>query len=106
MLLSAPLRKGRTIPQALTPGRRREIVAHVQADYLFGRPVTGRPASLVARLDPIPFQPAAFSDWTFGDSANTAEALGFGKTLAHNLTLRGKQPVTVICSNYVATQQN
>ncbi|HET6248719.1 MAG TPA: MG2 domain-containing protein [Tepidisphaeraceae bacterium] len=52
------------------------ITARVQADYLFGRPVSERPASLVVRVDPIPFQPKGLGEWTFGDAANTAEPLG------------------------------
>jgi hypothetical protein len=63
------------------------IAASVQADYLFGRPVAERPATLVARIDPVPFRPAGLRDWTFGDQANTAEADGHRKTLGRRLEL-------------------
>ena len=59
----------------------------MQADYLFGRPVAERPAALVARIDPVAFQPSAYRDWTFGDSANSAEALGGSKPLGNRAEL-------------------
>jgi uncharacterized protein YfaS (alpha-2-macroglobulin family) len=51
----------------------------LQADYLFGRPVSGNPATLVTRVDPVDFRPAGWSGWTFGDAADTAGPLGVGK---------------------------
>lgn len=49
------------------------VRAELQADYLFGQPVAGRPATLTIRTEPATFAPANWSGWTFGDSANTAE---------------------------------
>ena len=51
------------------------LTAHVQADYLFGKPVSERPARLVARIDPATFTPAKWEQWTFGDAASTAQTL-------------------------------
>lgn len=61
----------------------------VQAIYLFGRPADGRPASVVARLDPAVFHPQAFNGWTFGDAAETAAALGTGPALGRRMELPG-----------------
>ena len=66
-------------PDRLTLGEK-PVTAHVQADYLFGRPVVERPATLVARIDPMPFAPAGWRDWTIGDAADTAGASRPGQT--------------------------
>ncbi len=50
--------------------------AHIQGDWLFGKPAAGLQAHVIARLDPVQFSPASFSGWVFGDSANTAAVLG------------------------------
>ncbi|HZL35299.1 MAG TPA: MG2 domain-containing protein [Tepidisphaeraceae bacterium] len=63
------------------------LTARVQADYLFGRPVAERPASLVVRVDPVAFAPAAYHGWTFGDSCNAAQALGSEKVLGRRAEL-------------------
>ena len=63
------------------------IAAHVQADYLFGRPVAERPASVVVRIDPVPFQLKGFSQWAFGDEAATAEPLGHALPLGRRSEL-------------------
>ncbi|MDB5356431.1 MAG: alpha-2-macroglobulin domain protein [Phycisphaerales bacterium] len=77
--------QGRELPRiALTD---EPISADVQADYLFGRPVAERPATLIVRADPAPFQPAQYREWVFGDSANTAEALGHAKQLGRRAEL-------------------
>lgn len=43
------------------------IAVELRADYLFGRPADGLPASLKARLEPAVFAPDAWKGWTFGD---------------------------------------
>jgi uncharacterized protein YfaS (alpha-2-macroglobulin family) len=63
------------------------VAAEVQADYLFGKPVTERPARIVARLDPATFSPAQWNGWTFGDSAGTAEILDELKLTGHRIEL-------------------
>ena len=55
------------------------ITAQIQADYLFGKPVTERPATLTARIEPAIFSSVQWPGWTFNDAANTAEALGHRK---------------------------
>ncbi|HWE98060.1 MAG TPA: MG2 domain-containing protein [Tepidisphaeraceae bacterium] len=76
---------GRELPRiALTD---EPIAADVQADYLFGRPVAERPATLIVRADPVPFAPAQYREWSFGDAANTAEALGQAKELGRRAEL-------------------
>lgn len=68
---------GKAIDQA-NPGRATvgddPLRAAVQADYLFGRPASGLQATLSARLDPSPFQPVGWSEWTFGDSARVIDS--------------------------------
>ena len=51
------------------------LVATVQADYLFGKPVSGRPVRVAARMDPATFAPPQWKGWSFGDTAATAEVL-------------------------------
>jgi uncharacterized protein YfaS (alpha-2-macroglobulin family) len=63
------------------------VRAQVQADYLFARPVAARPATLVARVDPTPFQPKDWTGWTFTDAADTAGALGTSKPLGRRREL-------------------
>ena len=63
------------------------VGAQVQADYLFGKPVTERPARLVARLDPSTFAPPKWEGWTFGDSASTADTLEGLKVTGHRAEL-------------------
>ena len=63
------------------------LAAHVQADYLFGKPVTGRPARVVARLDPATFSHPKWRDWTFGDSASTAQTLEGLQLIGHRTEL-------------------
>ena len=55
------------------------LIARVQADYLFGKPVSERPATLTARIEPAVFSSPQWTGWTFNDAANTAEALGHRK---------------------------
>ena len=55
------------------------LIAQVQADYLFGKPVIGRPATLTARIEPAVFSSPQWAGWTFNDAANTADALGHRK---------------------------
>ncbi len=55
------------------------LIAQVQADYLFGKPVTERPATLTARVEPASFSSPKWNGWTFNDAANTSEALGHAK---------------------------
>ena len=57
------------------------LEAHVQGDYLFGKPAAGLTASAVIRLEPVGFAPLHFEGWTFGDSADTAAALSHGRPL-------------------------
>jgi uncharacterized protein YfaS (alpha-2-macroglobulin family) len=63
------------------------IRATVQADYLFGKPVTGRPAHLVARIDPAKFAPAGWDGWTFNDEGSTLETLDAVKLTGHRVEL-------------------
>lgn len=63
------------------------ISAEVQADYLFGKPVAGQPARIVARIDPTPFAPAKWNDWTFGDSASVSQTLDNVKVTGHRTEL-------------------
>lgn len=63
------------------------LPAEVQADYLFGKPVSERPAKLVARIDPTPFAPPRWRDWTFGDSASVAQTLENLKVTGHRVEL-------------------
>lgn len=63
------------------------LSAEVQADYLFGKPVSERPARLVARIDPTPFAPPQWRDWTFGDSATVAQTLENLKVTGHRAEL-------------------
>jgi len=57
MLSTASLRKGRTIPQALTPGRRRELIAHVQATHATKRETELRGARRRPFVDPVSLDP-------------------------------------------------
>lgn len=63
------------------------LTAQVQADYLFGKPVTERPARIVARIDPTPFAPPQWHDWTFGDTATVAQTLDNLKVTGHRREL-------------------
>ncbi|HSU68600.1 MAG TPA: MG2 domain-containing protein, partial [Tepidisphaeraceae bacterium] len=63
------------------------LSAEVQADYLFGKPVSERPARLVARLDPATFSSPKWAGWTFGDSATTAQTLEGLKITGHRTEL-------------------
>ena len=63
------------------------LTARVQADYLFGKAVSGRPARLIARLDPSVFAPPQWSGWTFGDAAGTAEMLDDLRVTGHRTEL-------------------
>jgi uncharacterized protein YfaS (alpha-2-macroglobulin family) len=63
------------------------VTAQVQADYLFGKPVTERPARIVARLDPTIFSPPQWRDWAFGDGASTAQTLDGLKVTGHRTEL-------------------
>lgn len=49
------------------------LTAEIRADYLFGQPVSDRPATLTTRIEAATFSPKEWSDWTFGDLANTGE---------------------------------
>ncbi len=62
------------------------LVAQIHADYLFGRPVTERPAALVARVDAVPFAPPQWRGWSIGDDSindssivNSAEGKPIGR---------------------------
>jgi uncharacterized protein YfaS (alpha-2-macroglobulin family) len=50
------------------------FTADVKADYLFGRPAAGLTVDLIARATPVPFAPAGWSGWTFGDAADIRTA--------------------------------
>jgi uncharacterized protein YfaS (alpha-2-macroglobulin family) len=63
------------------------LSAEVQADYLFGKPVSERPARIVARIDPTPFAPPQWIGWTFGDSASVAQTLENLKVTGHRTEL-------------------
>ncbi len=63
------------------------LVAGVQADYLFGRPVTELPATLAARADPAPFSPPQWQGWSIGDEIGSGEALGKAKPIGHRSEL-------------------
>ncbi|HXE55220.1 MAG TPA: MG2 domain-containing protein, partial [Tepidisphaeraceae bacterium] len=63
------------------------LSAVVQADYLFGKPVSERPARIVARIDPTTFAPSGWRDWTFGDSAAASQTLDNLKVTGHRLEL-------------------
>lgn len=63
------------------------LSAVVQADYLFGRPVSERPARIVARIDPTTFAPSGWRDWTFGDSASASVVLDNLKVTGHRIEL-------------------
>jgi hypothetical protein len=63
------------------------LSAQVQADYLFGKPVTERPAQVVARIDPMPFKPSKWSDWAFGDSAGVIATLDGKQPTGHRVEL-------------------
>jgi uncharacterized protein YfaS (alpha-2-macroglobulin family) len=69
-------------------GEGAKLKVDVQADYLFGRPVSGNAATLVTRVDPADFRPAGWPGWSFGDAADTAGPLGLGKALGR----RSDQP--------------
>ena len=56
----------------------------VQADYLFGRPAAGLGVDLSAHAAPVPFAPAEWPDWTFGDAADVRQSD------APTPTIRGK----------------
>lgn len=62
-------------------------IAQLQADYRFGRPVADRAATLIARVDPAPFAPPTMHGWAFGDTGNTAEALGGARPTGHRFEL-------------------
>jgi len=64
------------------------VVAKVQADYLFGRPVTERPAELSVRVDPSNMSGVKWTGWTFSDSANTLATLAGPQALGHRLELK------------------
>ena len=63
------------------------IEATVHADYLFGKPVSDRPARLVARIDPARFTPAKWEGWAFGDSANTIATIEGIQLTGHRVEL-------------------
>jgi uncharacterized protein YfaS (alpha-2-macroglobulin family) len=67
------------------------LAAQVQADYLFGKPVTERPARVVARIDPATFAPAQWAGWTFGDAASSAQTLENLKVTGHRSELPEQQ---------------
>jgi uncharacterized protein YfaS (alpha-2-macroglobulin family) len=70
--------------------------ADVQADYLFGRPAAGLGVDLSAHATPVPFAPADWADWTFGDAADTQRADGpavAGHHKRHN-GARSDEPAT------------
>lgn len=67
------------------------LSAEVQADYLFGKPVTERPAQVVARIDPTTFAPAQWREWTFGDAALIAQTLENLKVTGHRNELPEEQ---------------
>ena len=50
--------------------RRTDQSAHVQADYLFGRPVAGLTTELATHFEPVPVAPTGWSGWAFGDTAS------------------------------------
>jgi len=72
--------------QRLTMNDTTNTALAVQADYLFGKPVAGRPARVVARIDPEIFAPKQWDGWSFGDSAQTATLDG-QKAIGHRLEL-------------------
>ncbi|HEX5243983.1 MAG TPA: MG2 domain-containing protein, partial [Tepidisphaeraceae bacterium] len=63
------------------------LEAHVQGDYLFGKPAAGLTASGVVRLEPVGFAPQHFEGWTFGDSADTGSVLSHGRPLPRRAEL-------------------
>ncbi len=52
------------------------LSVHIAANYLFGQPASGTDATLSSRLDPAPFKPKHWKEWTFTDSANAFKTLG------------------------------
>lgn len=78
------------------------VAAHVQADYLFGRPGSGLAASVAVRMSPVEFAPAKWSGWTFGDAGRTVEQRARGIVVKddhqrprHGLTLDAKGHATL-----------
>ncbi len=53
------------------------LTLHAQADYLFGRPVSGRPLKSWVRLDPTTWMPQGneWEGWTFADTTDSASTL-------------------------------
>jgi hypothetical protein len=68
------------------------LTAEIRADYLFGQPVTDRPATLTTRIEAASFSPKDWNGWTFGDSANTSEVFNGKRAIGG----RAEQPTMTL----------